>query len=146
MPAPDTAYVLRLWAAVVLLSLLEAWAFPGDVRGAPGALYVAANVLVFFAALLLLAHEAGRQDPRPALLPAAVYVVLLVAPKTPNATPTHTTHATPARAELTHLFVHLLCAAYLRTACWFEARALLEPVTPVRVRAQHAYRADHTRI
>jgi hypothetical protein len=112
MPAPDTAYVLRLWAAVVLLSLLEAWAFPGDVRGAPGALYVAANVLVLFAALLLLAHEAGRQDPRPALLPAAVYVVLLVAP--------------------THLFVHLLCAAYLRTACWFEARALLEPVTPVR--------------
>lgn len=131
MPAPDTAYVLRLWAAVVLLSLLEAWAFPGDVRGAPGALYVAANVLVFFAALLLLAHEAGREDRRPQLLPAAVFVVLAVGPKTANVTPVHTTHATPARAELTHLFVHLLCAAYLRTACWFEARALLEPAVPV---------------
>ena len=57
--APDTTNVLRLWAAVVLLSLLEAWAFPGDVRGAPGALYVAANVLVFFAALLFLAYHAG---------------------------------------------------------------------------------------
>lgn len=133
MPAPDTAYVLRLWAVVVLLSLLEAWVFPGDVRGAPGALYVAANVLVFFAALLLLAHEAGREDRRPALLPAAVYVVLAVGPKTPNVTPIHSIHAAPARAELTHLFVHLLCAAYLRTACWFEARALLEPAAPVRV-------------
>ena len=140
MPAPDTAYVLRLWAAVVLLSLLEAWAFPGDVRGAPGALYVAANVLVFFAALLLLAHEAGREDLRPAVLPAAVYVFLVVAPKTTNVTPMHTIHTTPARAELTHLFVHLLCAAYLRTACWFEARALLEPAAPVRLSRQPSAR------
>ena len=131
MPALDTVFVLRLWAAVGLLSLLEAWAFPGDVRGAPGALYVAANVLVFFAALLLLAHEAGRDDLRPALLPAAVYLVLVVAPKTPNVTPIH---AAPARAELTHLFVHILCAAYVRTACWFEARALLHPAAPVRAR------------
>ena len=122
MPAPDTAFVLRLWAAIVLLSLLEAWVFPGDVRGAPGALYVAANVLVFFAALLLLAHEAGREDLRPAQIPASIYVVLVVAPKTQNTSPVF---ATPVRVELTHVFVHLLCLAYLRTACWFEARALL---------------------
>ena len=136
MPAPDTAHVLRLWAAVVLLSLLEAWAFPGDVRGPPGALYVAANVLVFFAGLLLLAHVAGRQAARPARTPAAVYVVLpllVLAPKTPDAGPVR---AAAARTELTHVFVHLLCLAYLRTACWFEARALLQPAAPVR--ADHA--------
>lgn len=120
MPAPDTAFVLRLWSAVVVLSLLEAWAFPGDVRGAPGALYVAANVLVFFVALLLLAHEGGREDLRPAQIPASIYVVLVVAPKTQNIIP-----VTPDRVELTHVFVHLLCLAYLRTACWFEARALV---------------------
>jgi hypothetical protein len=52
----------------------------------------------------------------------------------------HTIQATPARAELTHLFVHLLCAAYLRTACWFEARALLEPAAPVRLSRQPSAR------
>lgn len=113
---PDTTDVLRLWAAVVLLSLLEAWAWPGDVRAAPGALYVAANLLVFFAAVLLLAHAAARAAENDK---AAAYTPLLsVAPNT--------------RAELTHLFLHLLCAAYLRTACWFEVRALFHPSAPVR--------------
>jgi hypothetical protein len=126
---PDTTDVLRLWAAVVLLSLVEAWFFTGDVRGAPGALYVAANVLVFFAALLLLAHAAARAAQSDKAHPAVAYTALLSAvPAAPN-----------TRAELTHLFVHLLCAAYLRTACWFEARALFEPAAPVR--ANHANRA-----
>ena len=128
--APDTTNVLRLWAAVVLLSLLEAWAFPGDVRGAPGALYVAANVLVFFAALLLLVHLAAREQH---ITPVGYSALPSIIPAAPN-----------TRAELTHLFVHLLCAAYLRTACWFEARALLRPAEPVR--AAIANRANRARI
>jgi hypothetical protein len=104
MPAPDTSHVLCLWAAVVFFSVLEAWAFPGDVRAAPGAAYIATNVLVFFAALVLLAHCTDRHEPAPTH-------------RRPRAEP----HG--ARPELTHLFVHLMCVAYLRLACWFEARA-----------------------
>jgi len=106
MRPADTVLVLRLWAALVVFSLLEAVALPGEVRGAAGAAYVAANVLVFFAALLLLAHVAARQ-PGPKLR---------AEPRPP---------APSSRAELTHVFVHLMCAAYLRTACWFEARAVM---------------------
>ena len=125
MPVPpDTTDVLRLWATVVLLSLLEAWAWPGDVRGAPGALYVAANLLVFFAAVLLLAHAAARAAENEKPSPALGYVPVLLLSVAPNP---HN-----ARAELTHLFLHLLCAAYLRTACWFEVRALFHPAAPVR--------------
>lgn len=122
MPVPpDTTDVLRLWAAVLLLSLLEVWAWPGEVRGAPGALYVAANLLVFFAAVLLLAHAAARAAEKEKPPPALGYVPVLLG------TDLHNT-----RAELTHLFLHVLCAAYLRTACWFELRALFYPTPPVR--------------
>ena len=101
-------HVWRLWAAVVVLSLLESVVFvllqrftSTDIaRGPRAAVYVAANVCAFFAALLLLVHFAGRR-----WLPYS-------APPSP-------------RAELTHLFVHLLCLAYLRTACWFEGRTAM---------------------
>ena len=105
------ANLVRLWAAVVLLALLEALLFqllhdraPNDLaRGPAAAVYVAANVFVFFAALLVLAHVAGR-------------TCVDYAPPTPPAAPN-------TRAELKHLFVHLLLLAYLRTTCWFEGRA-----------------------
>ncbi len=103
----ETVHVLHLWSAVVFCSLLEALAFPGEVRGAAGAAYVAANVLVFFAALLLLAHVVARRaraNPRPE-------------PRAPPA-------SASAPDDLAHLFVHVMCAAFLRTACWFEARVL----------------------
>ena len=108
MSPHDHPHVWRLWAVVVVLSLLEAVVFKllhhtniRDItRGPRAAVYVAANVFAFFAALLLLVHFFGRR-----WLPYS-------APPSP-------------RAELTHLFVHLLCLAYLRTACWFEGRSVM---------------------
>jgi hypothetical protein len=106
MHPANTVHVVRLWIALVFFSLLEALVLPGEVRGAAGAAYVAANVLVFFAALLLLAHVFARRAPPKPRDEAK--------PPPPSAS-----------AELTHLFVHLMCAAYVRTAVWFEARAIM---------------------
>jgi hypothetical protein len=127
------AHVWRLWAAVVVLSLLEAvvfsllqrFALPDIARRPAAAVYVAANVFVFFAALLVLLHVAGRTwMPHP-----DTQINTANAKKNSNTQPTELTEPaklTPsARAELTHLFLHLLCLAYLRTACWFEGRAAM---------------------
>jgi ABC-type long-subunit fatty acid transport system fused permease/ATPase subunit len=106
----DSAHVWRLWAVVVMLSLLEAVLFSllqrfvfADNARSISAVYVAVNVFVFFAALLVFVDFAGRR--------------WMTYSPPPNARNT--------RAELTHLFVHLLCLAYLRTACWFEGRAAM---------------------
>jgi len=109
------AYLLRLWAAVVVLALLEATLAtlffsdaPRDLsRGPAAAAYVAANLFVFFAALLVLAHLFGR-------------TVAYAPPDAPN-----------TRAELKHLFLHLILLAYLRTTCWFDGRAAVRWLTRV---------------
>ena len=126
------AHVWRLWAAVVVLSLLEAavfsllqrFALPDIARGPVAAVYVAANVFVFFAALLVLLHVAGRS-----WMQNSDTQIDTANAKPSRTQPTELTEPTKltssARAELTHLFVHLLCLAYLRTACWFEGRAAM---------------------
>ena len=121
-----TLHVLALWAAAALLALPDVVLAPHDLRGAAGAAYLAANVFVFFAALLLLAHAAPAFTRGPthyAPLPQAV--ALAFAPHTHDET-TCCLRETSARAqnELTHVFLHVLCAAYVRTACGFEFRAL----------------------
>ena len=116
--AASTAHVLALWAAVALLSLLEALLFP--VVGPAG---VAANVFVFLAALAVLSHVVGR---RPAAAPVLAigfkHYVLVPPPAAPLAAPLAAPHA---QTQLLHIFLHVLCAAYVRAACWFELRALL---------------------
>ena len=130
--------VPMLWAAIAVVALPDALVAPD----AHDPVYVAANVFVFFAALLLLSHVYGKSDETRATpaayapAPPAAYALL------PPALPPHThddsiccernkTHAR-ARTELIHLFVHVLCLAYVRTACWFEFRylaaALARPV------------------
>jgi hypothetical protein len=109
LPAP------AVYAAVALLSLPEAVLCP-----AAGPVYLAANVFVLLAALLLLAHAAGRARPPP----DAYYQRL------PAAQPTR------ARAALTRAFLHVLCAAYVRAACWLEFRALLARLQPTQTNTQ----------
>ena len=124
MQHAQATHVLALWAAAALLALPDALLAPHDLRGAAGAAYLAANVFVFFAALLLLAHARSALATRDS--DGATHYAPLAF--------THThdeaiccLRETSARAqnELTHVFLHVLCAAYVRTACGFEFRALL---------------------
>lgn len=97
---PTSGHVLVLWSAVALLSLPDAFILRDPPRsGATNAVYVAANLFVVLAALAFLAHTAGRW-PAP------------YAPITSS-----------ARAELAHVFLHVLCVLYVRIAVWFELRA-----------------------
>jgi hypothetical protein len=162
----DATLVPALWAAVVVLALPDALVAPH----AHGPAYVAANVFLFFAALLLLAHAASKGHVSNAaktsnappdssaymLLPTTLTPQTLtpqtLTPQTrtpqtrtpqtrtpqtttPQTTTPQTHQPSPVccertkthphtPAELPHLFVHVLCLAYVRTACWFEFRAL----------------------
>jgi hypothetical protein len=125
MHVAKTAHVLALWAVVALLSLFEALLFPVS-----GAVCVATNVFLFLVALLFIAHAAGRRVSAASAAPAAypacplafrerdAYTLL----REPRPTPTP---AQTARTRLSHVFLHVLCVAYVRIACWFELRALL---------------------
>jgi hypothetical protein len=99
-PQPTSVHVLGLWGAVALVSLFDAL----FLREQTGAVYVAANIFFVLAALALLAHFVGRKSTN---------AYALVNSTTPS-----------ARAELTHIFLHLLCVLYVRAAVWFELRAL----------------------
>jgi len=99
------AHVLAVWAVVAVLALPEALLF-----AAGGPACVAANVFALFAALALLAHFSHFAPTH-----NAAYAVL---PAQPPSAPS-------ARAELTHVLLHVLCVAYVRAACWLEFRALL---------------------
>jgi len=147
--------VPALWAATAVLALLDALVAPD----AHGPVYVATNVFLFFAALLLLAHAASKAHRQhaanagyapiayaPAAYAPAAYAPAAYAPAPyapapyapaaytppPDTCPNHTQDyslccvrtTTHPHIELTHVFIHLLCLAYVRTACWFEFRAL----------------------
>jgi hypothetical protein len=62
------------------------------------------NIFALLAALALLAHASGRK------------AVSHYAPITEDTT------RPSARAELTHIFLHVLCVLYVRAALWFELR------------------------
>jgi hypothetical protein len=128
----DATLVPALWAAFAVLALPDALVAPH----AHGPAYVAANVFLFFAALLLLAHAASKghvsNAAKTSNTPANPNAYMLLPQSTTPQTHQHSpavccertkTHPhTPA--ELPHLFVHVLCLAYVRTACWFEFRTL----------------------
>jgi hypothetical protein len=126
------ALVPALWAAVAVLALPEALLFPD----AAGPAYLAVNVFVFFGALLLLAHAASRRNDE-RRMHHADYLLLQ-----PHAQPLEQPHQhdpticcppkTHAHTELAHLFIHVLCLAYVRAACWFEFRALAASVAPTQ--------------
>lgn len=128
-----------LWAAVAVLALPDALLAPD----AHGPVAVAANLFVFFAALLLLTHvfrDLAHPNPYTLLVPQSRApprtAIITIYPA--NQHETHETHLphqhdaavcclrdrTHTLTELTHLFLHVLCLAYVRTACWFEFRAL----------------------
>lgn len=96
---PTSEHILGLWVVVALLSLFDAVV----LRYQAGAVYVAANIFVVLAALALLAHFAGR--------------------KTTNSYAPLASTTPSARAELMHIFLHVLCVLYVRAAVWFELRA-----------------------
>jgi hypothetical protein len=133
--------VPALWAAIAVFALPDALLAPD----AHGPVNVAANVFVFFAALLLLVHAAAKIH-RPhaahaayahAAYAQAAYAQAAYAPlpsaytAPPQTCPNHTHDytlccvrtTTHPQIELTHLFIHILCLAYVRIACWFEFRA-----------------------
>ena len=120
--------VPALWVAVALLSLPEALVLPD----ANGPVYVAVNVFLLFAILLFLAQAAHNVLPRPlpvALLPPSVLRPLLEPDRSKdNGKDLVTTLKYSIRIEFIHLFMHILCVAYVRTACWFEWRALASAV------------------
>ncbi len=99
---PTSAHVLGLWGAVAVFSLFDAFVFRIDVADA---VYVAWNIFALLAALALLAHACSRKTP-------SQYAPISQASASPS-----------ARAELTHIFLHVLCVLYVRAALWFELRA-----------------------
>jgi hypothetical protein len=99
---PTSAHVLGLWVAVTVFSLFDAFVFRVDTADA---VYVALNIFALLAALALLAHACSRKTP-------SQYAPISQASARPS-----------ARAELTHIFLHVLCVLYLRAALWFELRA-----------------------
>ena len=123
--------VLALWAAAALLALVDALLAPDDLRGASAAVYLATNVFVFFAALLLLAHAyAVVYHPHKDSFSSTKQGFLPI----PTQREPHEHDdimccerkgSARLQNELTHVFLHVLCAAYVRTACGFEFRALL---------------------
>jgi hypothetical protein len=112
--------VLALWAAAALLALIDALLAPADLRGAAGATYLAANLFAFFSALLLLAHERTAFTKR---APQFTSIPQAFTPHTHD--PDMCCLAANTQNELTHVFLHLMCVAYVRTACLVEFRALL---------------------
>jgi hypothetical protein len=133
----DATLVPALWAAFAVLALPDALVAPH----AHGPAYVTANVFLFFAALLLLAHAASKghvsnvaktsntpPDSNAYMLIPKTLTPQTLTPQTHQHSPavccerTKTHPHTPT--ELPHLFVHVLCLAYVRTACWFEFRTL----------------------
>lgn len=99
---PKSAHVLGLWSAVAVFSLIDAFVFRIDVADA---VYVAWNIFALLAALALLAHACSRKT-------LIHYAPITQASASPS-----------ARAELTHIFLHVLCLLYVRAALWFELRA-----------------------
>ncbi len=88
----SNAHVLALWAAVALVSLLDARLFP--VAGPAG---VAANVFLFLCALAGLAHVAGRRSEAAPVFAIAYKDYVLVPPP---AVPPAASPAAPPAAQL----------------------------------------------
>lgn len=139
----QTTYAVPLlWAAVAVLALPDALLAPD----AHGPVAVAVNVFIFFAALLILTHIYRDLTypnhytlivPQSHAPPGTAMITIYTPPKneTNNTNNTNNPHEhdasicclrnrTQTLNELTHLFIHVLCLAYVRTACWFEFRAL----------------------
>lgn len=105
---PTSVHVLGLWSAVALLSLPDALVLRDPPRsGTDNAVYVAVNLFAILAVLALLAHASASWGAR---------AEHRYAPLPPGA-------KTSARAELAHVFLHVLCVLYVRVAVWFELRA-----------------------
>ena len=120
--------VPALWVAVALLSLPDALILPD----ANGPIYVAVNVFILFAILLFLAQVAHNVLPHPlpvAVLPPSVLRPLLEPDRSKdNAKDLVKIMKYSIRIDFIHLFMHVLCVAYVRTACWFEWRTLASAV------------------
>jgi hypothetical protein len=124
----STTNVVALYAAVALLALSDAVLYPH----AYGSVYVATQIFLFFATLLLLLHVIARHaESRPdSTLYNAIPTKNTQADK-PDTQHTHDTTTCCVKkqahvhTELVHIFLHLLCFAYVRIACWFEWRTLI---------------------